>query len=259
MRDRSRGGSLVGGAGRGSELVGIREQGRAVGLRVGVGRRVERRADEVCHGLALRGRGRPARGPGTRAAAVWCGRASSTSAMRGSASLTRPTARRLEASWSWARWRCGSLSPRQGPPRRARSPRAPHRRRRGRRRAVQQPGVAGAARGELTGRGDPGLVGLELPQRGDLGLELVLASGRDHLAADRLRVVGRAALGPDPRVDLGALRVAHQGHDVTVVRVLDERDERGQLAVVAGDVVGAAWASPTRKRSSSSSGSRPRR
>ena len=64
----------------------------------------------------------------------------------------------------------------------------------------------------------------------------MLAPGRDDLAADGAGVVDGAALVADPPVDLGALGVAHEGEDVTVVRVRHEGLQRRELGVVTRHV-----------------------
>ena len=97
-------------------------------------------------------------------------------------------------------------------------------------------GVARMAVDELLRSSEPTLLVVALPQRRDLGLELVLAASGDDLAADRPCVVDLAAVLADPAVHLGPLRVAHQGDDVTVQRVRHEGLEGLELGAVAGDV-----------------------
>ena len=78
------------------------------------------------------------------------------------------------------------------------------------------------------GHGDPlALVGSG-PQRGDLALRLVLAPGGDDLAPDGTGVVGSRSQPMQPLRDLGALLMAHEGHDVTVPdRTHHRRDALG--------------------------------
>jgi len=78
------------------------------------------------------------------------------------------------------------------------------------------------------GHGDPlALVGGG-PQRGDLALRLVLAPGGDDLAPDGTGVVGSRSQPMQPLRDLGALLMAHEGHDVTVPdRTHHRRDALG--------------------------------
>jgi hypothetical protein len=77
---------------------------------------------------------------------------------------------------------------------------------------------------------------LDLPQRGQRLLGLVLAAGAHHLASDRVLVVGSGRQRPQPLRDLGPFGVAHHRDDVAVVGHLDARLEAGELGGVGRDV-----------------------
>ena len=83
---------------------------------------------------------------------------------------------------------------------------------------------------------DARLVVGQLPQPGDLTLELVLAAGRDHLAPDVLGPIGGGPLLGQPRRHLGALGVAHQRHHVAVGGAGDQGLEPAELCPVGLDV-----------------------